>query len=382
MRRASLHKLILTYDLIVMGHEAWKETHLVTPPIKFKRSGIAPLTQLTTWDKEEGHDPDPECNTSHTVVATTTAHNTLQPPTRTHHTSPKIHATSALPLRSKAKSKYHPSIERSNKTLVKQLERLIIFDVPFQKAKTSPRLAVDCAVCKQFPATRTFPTDDDIATPFCASCRSAFERKATYGQFTRNSPKCSLCGSHQHRNNRQAPTPHDPSNIKGWYKKSSTGQLHCVPCAVSLRRQGRNPPFPPTDFIPPQVPTTIRHFRCLINDGSCTPSYNTKGPTSGGRFLHHYLCPKHGPNSGVNANTLTTARAWAYITQYHPTDQERQVSRIVTFVTHCINSGIPLTARTLAILAQYAVASHAPDMPNLGTSTSPPSPSFPMWLLT
>ena len=72
---------LLTYDLIVMGHEAWKETHLVTPPIKFKRSGVAPLTQLTTWDKEEGHDPDPECNTTYIAVATTTAHNILQPPT-------------------------------------------------------------------------------------------------------------------------------------------------------------------------------------------------------------------------------------------------------------------------------------------------------------
>ena len=257
----------------------------------------------------------------------------------------------------------------------------MVFDLPFQRAKTSPSLAVDCAVCKQYPATRTFPTDDDIATPFCAGCRSAFERKATYGQFTRNSPKCSLCGSHQHRNNRQAPTPHDPSNIKGWYKKSSTGQLHCVPCAVSLRRQGRNPTFPPTDSTPPQVPSTIRHFRCLINDNSCTPSYNTQGPASGGRFLHHYLCPRHGPNSGVNANTLTTARAWDYIRQHHPTNQEVPISRIVTFVTHCIDTGTPLTADTLATLAEFATDQEI-ELSSLTTAATPPSPSFPMWLLT
>ena len=257
----------------------------------------------------------------------------------------------------------------------------MVFDLPFQRAKTSPSLAVDCAVCKQYPATRMFPTDDDIATPFCAGCRSAFERKATYGQFTRNSPKCSLCGSHQHRNNRHCHTPHDPSNIKGWYKKSSTGQLHCVPCAVSLRRQGRNPTFPPTDFTPPQVPSTIRHFRCLINDNSCTPSYNTQGPASGGRFLHHYLCPRHGPNSGVNANTLTTARAWDYIRQHHPTNQEVPISRIVTFVTHCIDTGTPLTADTLATLAEFATDQEI-ELSSLTTAATPPSPSFPMWLLT
>ena len=30
---------LLTYDLIVLGQEAWKESHLATPPIKFKSSG-------------------------------------------------------------------------------------------------------------------------------------------------------------------------------------------------------------------------------------------------------------------------------------------------------------------------------------------------------
>ena len=51
--------------LLCLVRRREKRAHLVTPPIKFKSSGLAPLTQLTTWDKMEGHDPDPKCNTAH-----------------------------------------------------------------------------------------------------------------------------------------------------------------------------------------------------------------------------------------------------------------------------------------------------------------------------
>jgi hypothetical protein len=224
---------------------------------------------------------------------------------------------------------------KSDKYMLEQIEKLLAYDEPLQRARTNPDIASKCRYCKTNPAVRDFPDISGGNTASCAPCRTQFELTATYGRYTKQSVKCHICGSHQNRSNKTR-KPTSPTDATGWAKHKEG--YACAPCKKTETRQS-NFPHPSVNFALPNARRLMKHNRCLI-----CQIYSPKG----GTFLHHRVCTKH--NAGApTAHQITTARVWKYLMRQHPlfAGNPHNPVTVSNFVTQMMSSGTPITAERL-----------------------------------
>ena len=390
---AQLEKL--THDMIVLFHEAWKESNNIVKPITFKAPSI-PDPAIGYDSEKEGIDPDPACRSDSDKSSTSESEEDLPqtpgpaqnlhsatPTTKTERKKPptlhtnqvqKIHTTVNFLKRESFKThttqtEFGRPKMRSMHVMLENIQNILVYDVPLQKAQSAPDVATTCRYCKDKPAVREFPNTRGGTTASCAPCRTQLEIRETYGRYTNKSIKCHICGSHQNRSNKIY-TPKSPEDPVGW-ARSAEGHL-CAPCKATERRQ-INYTHPPVNFALPKVRRQLKHNKCLI----CK-----EHSPQGGTFLHHRICTKHNA-SAPTAHQLTTARVWQYLTTHYPiyAGTTHNPLTISNFVTAQMAGGRLITESTLEHLAKLTHDSTPYTFDETNHDTTPP-PYYTMWLLT
>ena len=247
---AQLEKL--THDMIVLFHEAWKESNSLVKPITFKAPAI-PDPTIGYDSEKEGLDPDPACRSdsnksisseSEGESSQTPGHNvtstSVNPENKKKKRTPATHTNQVQKIYTtvnflktdrfkthSAQSEFGRPKERSRHVMIENIQKILAYDIPLQKAQTAPDIATTCRYCKERPAVREFPNTKGGTTASCAPCRTQLEIREAYGRYTSKTIKCHICGSHQNRSNKIY-TPKSPEDPVGW-ARSTEGHL-CAPC--------------------------------------------------------------------------------------------------------------------------------------------------------
>jgi len=159
-----------------------------------------------------------------------------------------------------AKTEFGLPKPRTLPIMLENINNLLAYDEPLQRARTAPDIATKCQYCTVNAAVRDFPNIRGGTTSSCAPCRTKFELSETFGRYTTKTIKCHICGSHQNRSNKVY-TPSSPTDPTGW-ARSPEGFI-CAPCKATERRQVHYT-HPPVNFTLPNVRRRLKHNLCLI----------------------------------------------------------------------------------------------------------------------
>ena len=241
---AQLEKL--THDMIVLFHEAWKESNNLVKQVNFSmpsnpdpvigydshHEGVDPDSSCrsSTSDSQSEHEQDPKERSQQTLdksLKPLTQQGTHTNQIQRFHTTGNFLKTTPFKTHT-SPSEFGRPKPKSEKVMLEQIAKLLAYDEPLQRARSNPDITSTCRYCKTNPAVREFPDVSGGHTASCAPCRTQFELTETYGKYSKQSVKCHICGSHQNRsNNTRKPT--SPSDASTGWAKHKEGYA-CAPC--------------------------------------------------------------------------------------------------------------------------------------------------------
>ena len=231
---AQLEKL--THEMVVLFHEAWKESNNLVKPITFgKPSSPDPIIG---YDSEhEGVDSDSSCRSSKSeprpdleqdsdvqsqpdlvkVKKLLTPQGAHQNQVQRFHTTGNFLKTTLFKTHTRPSEFGRPKL-LSDKMMLEQMERILVYDKPLQLARSNPDIASKCQYCRTLPAVRDFPDISGGHTASCAPCRTQFELTSTEGtpHSQSNATYAALTRTEATRRESQhhQPTPRAGPNIK------------------------------------------------------------------------------------------------------------------------------------------------------------------------